>query len=209
MSAVAFDLDVDLQRGGFRRRVRLRSDARVVAVTGPSGSGKTSLLHAAAGLLRPVEGRIEIAGDVLFDRARRIDVPPHRRRVGYVFQDGRLFPQLDVRANLLYGTRYAPREATRSFDEVVDLLALAPLLSRRTTGLSGGEVQRVALGRALLAAPRVLLLDEPMSMVDEARRDELVPYLQRVRDTSGLPMIYVSHAAAEVARIAGAVVAIG
>ncbi|WP_133499883.1 ATP-binding cassette domain-containing protein [Cognatilysobacter terrigena] len=195
-------IDVRLRRGGFERRVHLQSASRVVAVIGASGSGKTSLLHAVAGLVRPVEGRIEVAGECLFDSARRIDIPAHRRRSGYVFQDGRLFPHLDVRANLLYG---APREALPTatrFDDVVDLLALAPLLTRRTAGLSGGEVQRIALGRALLAQPRLLLLDEPLSMLDPDRRDELLPYLQRVRDGSGLPMIYVSHVPAEVARIA-------
>ncbi|AXK73642.1 ATP-binding cassette domain-containing protein [Lysobacter sp. TY2-98] len=195
-------IDVRLRRGGFERRIRVESASRVVAVVGASGSGKTSLLHAAAGLVRPVEGRIEIAGDVLFDSAHRIDVPAHRRRIGYVFQDGRLFPHLAVRANLLYGAAHAPRPTGTHFDDVVELLALEPLLARRTAGLSGGEIQRIALGRALLAQPRLLLLDEPLSMLDPDRRDELLPYLQRVRDESGLPMIYVSHVPAEVARIA-------
>ncbi|WP_407910015.1 ATP-binding cassette domain-containing protein [Lysobacter claricitrinus] len=195
------DIDVLLQRGGFERRVRLQSASRVVAVVGASGSGKTSLLHAVAGLVRPVDGRIEVAGDVLFDSSRGVDVPAHRRRIGYVFQDGRLFPHLDVRSNLLYGARHASAGETR-LDDVVELLALAPLLARRTGGLSGGEVQRIALGRALLAQPRLLLLDEPLSMLDADRRDDLLPYLQRVRDESGLPMIYVSHVPAEVARIA-------
>lgn len=209
MSDPVHRIDVRLRRGAFDRRVRIESASRVVAVVGASGSGKTSLLHAVAGLIRPFEGRIEIAGECLFDSARRVDVPAHRRRIGYVFQDGRLFPHLDVRANLLYG---APRNAAddgRRLDDVVELLALAPLLSRRTTSLSGGETQRIALGRALLAQPRLLLLDEPLSMLDPDRRDELLPYLQRVRDESGLPMIYVSHVPAEVARIAQDVHRIG
>lgn len=201
MSAV-FDIDVELRRGGFRRRVRLASDARVVAIVGPSGCGKTSLLHAVAGLLRPAGGHIAIGGERLFDAGRRIDVPTHRRRIGYVFQDARLFPHLDVRHNLLFALREAGGPARFEFDAIVDLLALAPLLSRRTTALSGGEAQRVALGRALLAQPARLLLDEPLAALDRARRDELLPYLQRVRDDSGLPMLYVSHAADEVARIA-------
>lgn len=201
MSAV-FDIDVELRRGGFCRHVRLASDARVVAIVGPSGCGKTSLLHAVAGLLRPAGGHIAIGGERLFDAGRRIDVPTHRRRIGYVFQDARLFPHLDVRRNLLFALREAGGPARFEFDAIVDLLALAPLLSRRTTALSGGEAQRVALGRALLAQPARLLLDEPLAALDPARRDELLPYLQRVRDDSGLPMLYVSHAADEVARIA-------
>ncbi|MGY3264163.1 ATP-binding cassette domain-containing protein [Lysobacter sp. HA35] len=202
MTGIVHDIDVVLRRGGFERHVRLQSASRVVAVVGASGSGKTSLLHAVAGLVTPLEGRVEIAGETLFDSSRRIDVPAHRRRIGYVFQDGRLFPHLDVRANLLYGARQSPSNAATRFDDVVELLALAPLLARRSNGLSGGEVQRIALGRALLAQPRLLLLDEPLSMLDADRRDELLPYLQRVRDESGLPMIYVSHVPAEVARIA-------
>lgn len=196
-----FRIDVTLRRGGFESSVRVDSDARVLALVGASGSGKTSLLHAVAGLLRPLRGRMEIDGETLFDAARRIDIPAHRRRIGYVFQDGRLFPHLDVRGNLLFGAARAG-DARFGLDAVVDLLALGPLLSRRVTGLSGGEVQRIALGRALLSQPRLLLLDEPLSMLDPDRREELLPYLQRVRDDSALPMIYVSHVADEVARIA-------
>jgi len=194
-------IDVTLRRGGFERSLRIDSDARVLALVGASGSGKTSLLHAVSGLLRPVRGRVEIDGHVLFDSALHVDVPAHRRHIGYVFQDGRLFPHLDVRGNLLYGARRVTG-GRFTFDAIVDLLALAPLLSRRIAGLSGGEVQRIALGRALLSQPRLLLLDEPLSMLDHDRREELLPYLQRVRDESGLPMIYVSHVASEVARIA-------
>jgi molybdate transport system ATP-binding protein len=208
MSAPVHRIDVTLRRGGFERDVCIESDARVLALVGASGSGKTSLLHAVAGLLRPSRGRIEIAGRVLFDAALGIDVPVHARRIGYVFQDGRLFPHRDVRGNLLYGMR-AGQDARFQPDAVIELLALAPLLSRRITGLSGGEVQRIALGRALLSQPRLLLLDEPLSMLDLDRREELLPYLQRVRDESALPMIYVSHVDAEVARIAQDVHRIG
>ncbi|GAB2509166.1 ATP-binding cassette domain-containing protein [Lysobacter humi (ex Lee et al. 2017)] len=196
-----FDIDVDLQRGGFRRHVRIASDARVLALVGTSGSGKTSLLHAIAGLVRPRTGRIAVDGRVLFDAAARVDVPVHRRAIGYVFQDGRLFPHLDVRANLLYGAG----DTRDAFDSTVALLGLETLLSRRTPTLSGGEVQRVALGRALLARPRLLLLDEPLAMLDPERRDELLPYLERVRDASAVPIIYVSHQRAEVERLADAV----
>lgn len=202
MNAPVHQIDIRLRRGTFERDVDIASDARVLALVGPSGSGKTSVLHAVAGLLRPVRGRIEIAGETLFDSVRGIEVPAHLRRLGYVFQDGRLFPHLDVRGNLLFGARGDVATQNFSFDAVVALLALESLLGRRTTGLSGGEVQRVALGRALLAQPRVLLLDEPLSMLDPERRDELLPYLCRVRDDAGLPMLYVSHAAAEVTRIA-------
>ena len=203
MSAPTFLLDLDLRRGDFLRRVEIRSERRVIAVIGESGAGKTSLLHAIAGLLRPARGRIEIAGRCLFDSQARIDLPAHRRRIGYVFQDARLFPHLDVRRNLLYGRRGEARRETRfEFDAIVELLGIGALLGRGTAGLSGGETQRIALGRALLSQPRILLLDEPLSMLDMDRRDELLPYLQRVRDEIALPMIYVSHYPDEVRRIA-------
>ncbi|MCD9033660.1 ATP-binding cassette domain-containing protein [Luteimonas sp. Y-2-2-4F] len=203
-AAPVFRIDALLERGGFRRRVRIEEDARVVALTGPSGAGKTSVLNAIAGLQRPREGRIEIAGATLFDRAAGIDLPPHRRRVGYVFQDARLFPHLDVRANLLYARRRgAP--ARFAFEPVVELLGIGALLGRRTANLSGGEAQRVAIGRALLSQPALLLFDEPLSALDQARREDLIPYLQRVRDEAGLPMLYVSHTADDVRRIADVV----
>lgn len=203
MSAPLFDLDLRLRRGDFECALRLRSQARVVAITGPSGSGKSSVLHAIAGLLRPVEGRIAIAGTLLFDRAARVDVPAHARGIGYVFQDARLFPHLDVRGNLLYARPRGP--IAFAFDEVVELLGIGALLGRRTAGLSGGEAQRVAIGRALLAQPRALLLDEPLSMLDLDRREELLHWLVRVRDAVALPMVYVSHMPDEVARIAAEV----
>lgn len=196
-------VDVLLQRGGFRRRVELREDARVVALTGHSGIGKTSVLHAIAGLLKPVAGRIEVDGRVLFDGTAGINVPPHLRDVGYVFQDLRLFPHMTVRGNLRYGAHRAGRDRpTRfAFDDVVQLLGIDALLARRPANLSGGEAQRVAIGRALLSQPRILLLDEPLSSLDRARRAELLPWLQRVRDEVALPMVYVSHAPDEVAQL--------
>lgn len=205
-------LDVELERGAgegrFRRRVRIVDDARVIALAGESGAGKTSTLHAIAGLLRPRDGRIEVDGRVLFDAAHGIDLPAHERRVGYVFQDLRLFPHLDVRGNLGYGRRRDA--ATRfGFDDVVALLGIGALLERRTAGLSGGEAQRVAIGRALLSQPAILLLDEPLANLDRARRDELIPYLQRVRDEAALPILYVSHGEDEVRQLAGAVHRIG
>ncbi|MCS3747221.1 molybdate transport system ATP-binding protein [Xanthomonas arboricola] len=197
------DLDLHLQRGHFQRHIRIQDDARVVALVGPSGAGKTSVLNAIAGLLRPHAGHIRIDGRCLFDHAQGVDVPTHRRRIGYVFQDARLFPHLDVRRNLHYG-RHA-RGAAFGFDDVVALLGIAPLLQRRPRNLSGGEAQRVAIGRALLSQPAILLFDEPLSALDQARREELIPYLQRVRDEISLPMLYVSHNPDEVQRIADSV----
>jgi len=198
-------LDIELHRGDFHRHVRIDDEARVIALVGPSGAGKTSVLNAIAGLVTPVAGRIEVDGTCLFDSARRVDVPVHRRRVGYVFQDARLFPHLDVRRNLLYGRHGRHGEARFGFDAVVDLLGIAPLLARRTRNLSGGEAQRVAIGRALLSQPSLLLFDEPLSALDQARREELIPYLQRVRDEIRLPIVYVSHHPDEVRRVADSV----
>ena len=199
-------VDIHLRRGGFERQVRIEEEARVVALVGPSGAGKTTVLNAIAGLVAPRSGRIEIDGRILFDSAREIDLPAHRRRVGYVFQDARLFPHMDVRRNLLYG-RHAARDQARTFelDSVVELLGIGALLDRRTANLSGGEAQRVAIGRALLSQPEILLFDEPLSALDEARREELIPWLLRVRDEIRLPMLYVSHRAEEVRRLASAV----
>lgn len=198
-------LDVQLLRGSFERRVRIEDASRVIALSGHSGAGKTSVLHAIAGLVKPLSGHIEIDGHRLYDSVRGIDVPPHRRRVGYVFQDTRLFPHLDVRRNLQYGRHAAGAGNAFGFDAVVALLGIGPLLERRTVNLSGGETQRIALGRALLSQPALLLLDEPLSMLDQARREELIPYLQRVRDETTLPIIYVSHSADEVKRLTDAV----
>ncbi|MEA9577498.1 ATP-binding cassette domain-containing protein [Xanthomonas nasturtii] len=198
------DLDLHLQRGHFQRRIRIQDDARVVALVGPSGAGKTTVLNAIAGLVRPHAGHIRIDGRCLFDHALGVDVPTHRRSIGYVFQDARLFPHLDVRRNLHYG-RHARGAAPFGFDDVVALLGIAPLLHRRPRNLSGGEAQRVAIGRALLSQPAILLFDEPLSALDQARREELIPYLQRVRDEIRLPMLYVSHNPDEVQRIADSV----
>lgn len=198
-------LAIELRRGDYRRLVRIEDDARVVALVGPSGAGKTSVLNAIAGLLRPHAGRIVIDGRVLFDSSARVDLPAHRRRIGYVFQDARLFPHLDVRANLNYGRHGRGTEVPFSFDDIVALLGIEALLARRPRHLSGGEAQRVAIGRALLSQPAILLLDEPLSALDRARREELIPYLQRVRDEIRLPMLYVSHREDEVRRIADAV----
>lgn len=198
-------LDFELRRGDYQRHVQVEETARVVALVGPSGAGKTSVLNAIAGLVRPQSGRIAIDGRVLFDSNARIDLPPHRRQVGYVFQDARLFPHLDVRDNLRYGRHGRAAGERFGFDDIVALLGIEALLARRPRHLSGGEAQRVAIGRALLSQPALLLLDEPLSALDRARREELIPYLQRVRDETRLPMLYVSHREDEVRRIAEAV----
>ena len=200
------DIDIKLRLGRFERHVRIVEDARVLALPGPSGAGKTSTLNAIAGLVRPVSGRIAIDGRVLFDSAARIDVPTHRRHIGYVFQDARLFPHRDVRANLRYG-RHGARGDAEAFglDAVVELLGIGGLLGRRPANLSGGEAQRVAIGRALLSQPAILLFDEPLSALDQARREELIPWLQKVRDEVRLLMVYVSHTQDDVRRLADAV----
>jgi molybdate transport system ATP-binding protein len=175
----------------------------ITALFGPSGCGKTTVLNAVAGLLRPDEGRIALDGAVLLDTARGVVVPPERRRCAVVFQDARLFPHMSVETNLRYGLRRAPPEADGpSFVDVVALLGLAPLLGRRPHALSGGEKQRVALGRALLARPRLLLMDEPLAALDAARRGEVLPFLARLRDAARLPILYVTHQLDEVDALA-------
>jgi molybdate transport system ATP-binding protein len=202
------DIDVRKQRGTFASQVTFTSTTPgVTALFGRSGSGKTTTIHMIAGLLRPDHGHIRIDGTVLFDTAQGIDVPAEERGIGYVFQDARLFPHLSVRDNLRYGARRTRgRAPSQHFDDVVELLGLAGLLARRPAGLSGGERQRVAIGRALLAQPRLLLLDEPLAAIDVARRGELLPYLEKLRDQFSLPMVYVSHQFEEVLRLAGDVV---
>jgi molybdate transport system ATP-binding protein len=194
--------------GDFALDARFTSDSRVTAIFGPSGSGKTSVLNVIAGLLRPQHGRVVVDGAVLTDTEAGIFAPPHRRRIGYVFQESRLFPNLSVKGNLLYGRLFtARRDRYGLVDEVVELLDLGGLLRRGVQALSGGEKQRVAIGRALLASPRLLLLDEPLSSLDEKRKQEVMPYLERLRDEARVPIIYVSHVLAEIERLAARVVA--
>lgn len=192
---------------GFDLDLAFDAPQGVTVLFGRSGSGKTTVVNAVAGLLRPDAGRVSIDGWALFDTAQRLWLPPHRRRLGYVFQDARLFPHLTVRQNLLYGRWFAPRTARgASFDRVVEMLGIDPLLDRRPGALSGGEKSRVALGRALLAAPRLILADEPLAALDAARKAEIMPYFERLRDETDVPILYVSHDAAEVARLATTVV---
>ena len=179
----------------------------IVALFGRSGSGKTSLVNMLAGLLRPDRGRIEIGGVPVFDSNRGLDLPPERRRLGYVFQEGRLFPHMSVRGNLGYGLRRVPAAERRiEFDQIVELLGLEALLERRPRDLSGGEKQRVALGRALLANPRLLLMDEPLAALDQARKEEILPFIERLRDELAIPIVYVSHAMPEIIRLADTMV---
>lgn len=198
-------LEVALRHGfpGFTLDAAFEAPAGVTALFGPSGSGKTTVVNAVAGLLRPDAGRVAVDGAPLFDIARRQWTPPHRRRIGYVFQDGRLFPHLSVRRNLAYGRWFAggARDAAET-DRVGELLGLGALLDRRPGALSGGEKQRVAIGRALLSKPRLLLMDEPLAALDDALKAEILPYLERLRDEVSVPILYVSHSIAEVARIA-------
>ena len=206
---MSLSIDVEHRAGDFALTARFDGGPGVTALFGPSGSGKSTLVGLIAGLARPVRGRIAVGGQVLFDSAAGIDVPPHRRRVAVVFQEARLFPHLTVRQNLLYGRWFTPRgERYGSFDGVVGLLGIAPLLARRPAGLSGGEKQRVAIGRALLASPRLLVMDEPLASLDHARRLEILPYIERLRDELRLPIVYVSHATDEVLRLASNVVAL-
>ncbi|ANK82031.1 MAG: molybdenum ABC transporter ATP-binding protein [Rhizobiales bacterium NRL2] len=192
---------------GFELDVAFEAPAGVTALFGRSGAGKTTVVNAVAGLLRPQAGRVAVNGWELFDTESGLWLPPHRRRVGYVFQDGRLFPHLSVARNLRYGRWFAGRRAEDDrFDDIVDMLGIEPLLARRPGALSGGEKQRVAIGRALLAAPRLLLMDEPLASLDEARKAEILPYLERLRDRTEVPVLYVSHSVPEVARLATTVV---
>lgn len=204
---MSFEIDVRCRLGSARIALSLRAGAGITALFGPSGAGKTSILNMVAGLLRPDEGRIVVAGELLFDSRAGVDLPPERRRSGYIFQDGRLFPHKRVRANLLYGQRLAPPEARWiDLDEVVAFLGIKHLLDRWPRTLSGGEAQRVAIGRALLSGPRFLLMDEPLSSLDASRREEILRVIERIRDDLGLPILYVSHDRTEVERLATQVV---
>lgn len=200
-------VDIQKQLGEFSLAAAFTSEGRVTGLFGASGSGKTSLINTIAGLLRPDRGSIVIDGETVDDTAAGIHVPTWRRRIGYVFQDARLFPHLDIRQNLDYGRRMnGLAEDPAQHKRVVDLLDIGALLDRRPGKLSGGERQRVALGRALLSKPRLLLLDEPLGALDESRKLEILPYLVRLRDEAGVPMVYVSHDAAELRQLATQIV---
>jgi molybdate transport system ATP-binding protein len=204
-------LSVSVQKrlGQFNLQATFAGAGGVTALFGPSGAGKTSIINMIAGLVRPDDGRITLGDTVLFDAAAKIDVPVHRRHIGYVFQEGRLFPHLSVAHNLAYGRWMSglPFDADKQ-ERVIRLLDIGALIHRRPGKLSGGERQRVAIGRALLLQPLLLLLDEPLASLDTARKAEILPYLERLRDEAGVPMVYVSHQADEARRLATAVVRI-
>ena len=196
-------VEVRHTQGSFSLDLGFESKGRLTAIFGASGSGKTTLVNVIAGLIRPQHARVIVAGCVLTDTGSGINVPPHRRRIGYVFQDARLFPHMSVAGNLGFGAWFAPRsERYASRKQILELLGIGHLQDRRPGDLSGGEKQRVAIGRALLASPRLLLMDEPLASLDQRRKDEIMPFLERLRDETGIPIVYVSHSVAEVMRLA-------
>jgi len=203
------EVDVEHPVGRVTLAGSFASEGRLTALFGRSGAGKTSLVNIIAGLTRPRRGRVVVDGAVLVDTAAGVFVPAHRRRVGYVFQEGRLFPHLSVAGNLAYGAWFTPRRERRAArEEIIALLGLERLLAARPHELSGGERQRVAVGRALMASPRLLLMDEPLASLDDERKREILPYIERLRDEVGVPIVLVSHSVGEVARLAATVVLI-
>lgn len=202
------EIDVARRLGRFELDVKISTESvGVTALFGQSGAGKTSVVNMLAGLLRPDRGSIVIDGQALFDSERGIDLPPEKRRIGYVFQEDRLFPHLSVRGNLEYGFKRAPADERRvSLDQVAEVLDISDMLSRRPATLSGGEKQRVAIGRALLASPRLLLMDEPLASLDSARKNEILPFIDRLAGEFRIPIVYVSHSAEEIVRLADTLV---
>jgi molybdate transport system ATP-binding protein len=197
------------KRNGFTLDVAFESDSRLTALFGPSGAGKTSVLNLIAGVQQPDKGRIAVTGHVLTDIEARIFVPPHLRRVGFVFQDAQLFPHLTVEQNIKFGQWFTGAgKNPLPLDVVVGVLGIGSLLKRRPATLSGGERHRVALARALLSSPRILLMDEPLSGLDDARRDEIMTLIERVRDEFSVPIVYVTHNVDEVRRLASRVIRI-
>jgi molybdate transport system ATP-binding protein len=201
------EFNADATKGAFTLAARFEAGGGITALFGPSGAGKTTVLNLIAGLAKPDRGRISVAGQVLVDTETGIFVPPHKRRVGFVFQDAQLFPHLTVDQNLRFGRWFAPKgEQALAAETVIAALGIGHLMARRPARLSGGEKQRVALARALLSSPRLLLMDEPLAGLDNARKDDILPLIETVRDEFRIPMIYVTHAAEEVRRLASHVV---
>lgn len=197
-----FDLNLSLKLGDFHLEQRFQSNQSTVAIFGPSGSGKTSILHAIAGIQRPAAGHIRIHEQVWFDQKQKVNLTIQQRRIGLVFQDAQLFPHKNVKKNLLFGFKHlAKHQQLFDVDYIVELLKLAPLLERMPIKLSGGEKQRVALGRALLYSPQLLLFDEPLSALDSMHKTEIIPFFQKVQQDIHIPMLYVSHDMSEIQQL--------
>ena len=195
--------------GGFTLDTAFDAPAGVTVLFGRSGSGKTSIINSVAGLIQPSAGRIVSNGTALFDSSNGTNLPPHKRRIGYIFQEDRLFPHMTVAQNLEYGARFAPKQAPGiNQQEIVEMLGIEALLTRQPSRLSGGEKQRVAIGRALLSKPQLILADEPLAALDADRKEEILPYFERLRDHINVPVLYVTHSASEVSRLATTVVAL-
>lgn len=204
-----FSVSVSHQFNDFALKTEFEADRGITVLFGRSGSGKTSIIRAVAGLLRPDAGRVVLNNRILHDADAGIWLPAHKRRIGYIFQDARLFPHLTIRQNLSYGRWFAPRRAqAENMDAIIDILGISHLLGRRPAALSGGEKQRVAIGRALLSGPELLLADEPLASLDQQRKQEILPLFERLRDEFDVPILYVSHSAGEVARLANKVVVV-
>lgn len=205
---MSFDVDFALRIGEIELSPAFSTSAGLTVLFGPSGAGKTTVLNVVAGLVRPPQGRVTVNGKVLYDAAAGVDLPAHRRRAGYVFQEPRLFPHLSVRQNLFYGAARGSEAKRIDPQEMIEVLGLAPLLDRRPRSLSGGEARRVAIGRALMSDPSFLLLDEPLASLDRARREEIMRMIEHLRDHLALPILMVTHDAGEAERLASHIIPI-
>ena len=203
---MSINVNIEKTMGDFRLKTKFDADIGITAIFGSSGAGKSTLVNLIAGLMKPKSGQIKIFNEVVFDSKQKINVPVHKRGIGFVFQDSRLFPHMKVEANLKYSNRFGRRGRLSSFSEIVDILDLGQILQRFPGNLSGGEKQRVAIGRALLSNPKILILDEPLTGLDEGLRSEVIPYLEFLRDHSKLPILYISHSQSEVARLSDKIV---
>lgn len=196
------DCHIQLKQGQFDLDQRFQSDQSVIGLFGASGSGKTTILHSIAGLVTPQAGWIKIKNQTWFDQTQKINLTTQQRRIGLVFQDAQLFPHKNVKQNLLFGFKHIqPQQRQFELDYIIELLKLEHLIERMPIKLSGGEKQRVALGRALLYSPQLLLLDEPLSALDAAHKAEIIPFFQRVKQELGIPMLYVSHDKSEIEQL--------
>ena len=203
---MSINVNIDKSMGDFYLKTKFNADIGITAIFGPSGAGKSTLVNLIAGLMKPNNGYIKIFDELIFDSAQKINIPVNKRGIGFVFQDARLFPHMKVEANLKYSHRFGRRGQLRSFSEIVEVLNLEGILNRLPGNLSGGEKQRVAMGRALLSNPKILILDEPLAGLDEGLKAEVIPYLEFLRDNFNLPILYISHSQSEVARLSDKIV---